>query len=68
LDGVPEKQQPKQKLFVQVGDKTYQWIVQDSPTLTIDANLNGDTRITISSCNPHAFGHAIAICVTVTPL
>lgn len=68
FDGQPERQQPKQRLFVEVGGRTYQWTVQDNPTLTIDADLDADARITISSCNPHAFGHAIAICVTATPL
>jgi hypothetical protein len=68
FDGEPERQQPRQRLFVEMGGKTYQWTVQDNPTLIIDVDLSADDRITISSCNPHAFGHAIAICVTTTPL
>ena len=60
-----ESGQPPQKLIITIGEQEFLWSPVEGLEFTFDLDLNENALITIISDNPHAYGHAIDICLYV---
>jgi hypothetical protein len=63
-----ERGHPTQELLVEIDGRLIIWDTSDSLELILEQNLGPNAKIRISSLEPHAFGHAIDICLTLTKL
>ncbi|SYZ73179.1 exported hypothetical protein [Candidatus Zixiibacteriota bacterium] len=63
-----ESDQPPQKLVVDIDGQKVTWDLSKKLELDLDQALGANAIIDISSTNPHALGHSINICLTMTKL
>jgi len=63
-----EQSHPEQVLVVEIDGSSYQWYPAETAEYTIEVDLERHATIRITTIPPHAFGHAIDICLVVTPL
>jgi hypothetical protein len=61
-----ERDQPVQKLFVDINGEKFCWSPAHEHELVIDRYLTQNAVIRIYSDQPCAFGHEISICLTVS--
>mgnify|MGYP001180902711 CR=1 FL=1 len=63
-----ERDKPTQTLVVEIDGHSTTWNTAEDQELVIEQGLNANTTIKIYSANPHALGHSIDICLTMTKL
>lgn len=56
---------PKEKLVIEIDGDTFEWRPYDNPEIVLELDLDDDARTLIYSLTPHAFGHALDICLKV---
>ena len=62
---IPERNNDRRTLIIDIGDETYFWNLADGHEITIESEIFDNTIIEIVSTPPHAYGHAIDICLSL---
>ena len=63
-----EKDMPAQKLWIEVGGQKYAWTPSQDNEFSLELNLPADATVKMWSDNPHAYGHDIKVCLSLTEL
>ena len=56
---------PKEILLVEIDGVLHEWRPYDNPKMALELNLDESAIAVISAKSPHAFGHALDICLKV---
>jgi hypothetical protein len=59
---------PPQTLAIDINDQRFLWCPEEESTFTIEPELAPNAFLRITTIPPHAYGHGIDICVTITAL
>lgn len=60
-----DNRMPKHRLIVKIGGEQYEWLPNDNPELILELDLDESAKVLIYSATPHAYGHALDICLKV---
>lgn len=61
-----ESDRPPQMLVVIIDDQEFMWDPNESMEFSLNLDLKENASVWIISENPHAYGHSIDICLTVS--
>ena len=62
---VPERNNDRRILIIDIDDEIYYWNIAEGHELTIETVISNNTIIEIVSTPPHAYGHAIDVCLNL---